>query len=268
MSGKLVYLWSLTVILGSSALLGACIKENRHNCPCILTVPIAGAQQSVAGREEAILSVAFGNFLLRDRFLLESCREGVRRMEVPRGECNLLVASGLEEERTLHDSLYVLPGSQWGKVMLASCFLDCNADELEAGPDYHKEYCTLNIALEGVPLNGETSLEFEVRASCSGVRMTDGSPIEGTYSSKAIATVFPAMFTVRLPRQNSSGIWLDVLKGDMVVDSLDLGEMLREESFSWAKNDLDDVFLRLDYSKMTVGLDIVPWNSNEMNVVI
>jgi len=259
---------TVLLVLFAFLMLSSCIKENRHSCPCILSLPLGESRESSGEREAALVSVETGHIFYQDRFLLSSCPDGVRRMEVARGFCSVIVASGIDGEQYRHDSLYVLPGCQWGPLMLSSCHLDCDRDEVEAPLVFHKEYCTLNLVMEGAQLGKTTPFEVKLLASCCGIRMSDCSPVRGTYCVYATSSVFPSMFTVRIPRQNTSDITLELMQEGSPLATFCLSYLLEGESYNWNKSNLDDIFVKIDYSSLSIRLEVRPWIPNEMNIEI
>ena len=84
------------------------------------------------------------------------------------------------------------------------------------------------------------------------------------------------MYEVRVPRQMDEEMVLDILiprsdrdyTVDDRVDLMALGKKLSSQGFSWDKEDLDDVLVTIDYSRVIVSVEIGDWTEHGLDVEI
>ncbi|MCQ2181874.1 MAG: hypothetical protein MJY89_00495 [Bacteroidales bacterium] len=253
-----------TAIAGLTlCLLAGCVKEERKDCPCYLTLDLDAV---IREREfsEAVTSFSpcMNGPVDRDLIILREYEEVGYEKMVMREMVSVSVVCGQKDAVFDGDCLRVTKNAQADPVMAYAENVLCDAERVKAEVTLHKQYCRINFLRNGVDPGEKYPYGMRVTAACNAMNIYDLTPVEGLFIADAIVGDDGNPYVV-LPRQKQNALRLDIMDIDgRVLHSIDLGEVFREMSYDWGKEDLDDVNLKIDYTKAEVEIGIVPWETN------
>ena len=228
-------LWTCTVL------------EDRNSCPCTLSFVEAGT----AGRVHLSLSS-------RNGFLWEDCVEdlGESLFEVPRDILRCCIVQGAEPGP---EGSWIIPeGEDCPKLHMHRSLIDARCTAVTDTVVLHKSFCVMDIRLEGSGAGNVRSLE--VRSTTAGYDRY-GESVEGLFCHSP-SRLKGGAYRLRLPRQLSSDLELEVefLSGSSAV--FPLGTYLETMDYDWAAEDLEDISLSIDSRSSTVRIITSCWQKS------
>ena len=265
---------TLLVAVAGAALLSSCtIKEDRTECPSYLTLYYDNVIH-MHDFSKALVTVFASEVVVQENVDIIPLEGVGNEYAVPRRENIAMCAVGHENLWWKHDSLTVPTGLDWGRVFLDSQSVDCSGDLAHASFDVHKEYCQVNFILVGLNDTSTYPFDIRVRANCNGIRMRDRRPLHGAFTTYAQPENTAELFRVRVPRQEANEMTMDLLhkrpdhdyKEDDLLMTIDLGRALSIVGYNWGKEDLDDLYVTVDFVLGTYSVRIVPWSEDEISV--
>lgn len=260
----------------SALVITACsIKEERMDCPCWLNLNYDSIIHTF-DYKTALVTV-IGNEVVCQENVEIIPLEGVgNEYQVPRRLNIATCAVGHENLWWHQDTLSVPTGLDWGKVYVDSQEVDCTSDLAHVDFNVHKEYCQINFILVGLNDASKYPFDIRVRANCNALRMRDRKPISGKYTSYAQPENTAELFRVHVPRQENNEMTVDLLykkadhkyeKNDL-VKTYDIGEALDSVGYNWDKEDLDDLYITIDFVLGTFSVRILPWIEEGLDIRI
>lgn len=223
------------------------VKENRDHCPCRLEIRLTGTR----GDQSNIV-------VNTDMKSWEYYATGdtVISVFVPRGKVSVIAWSGASEP--VDGAFMGTAGSGFPPLYLCHCSLNADGEEVIAHANLRKQFCTLNIGIDGPPGWGRP-FGTTVRGSAYGMDIY-GLPLEGPFNCNLGDST--DTWSLRLPRQSpESPLLLDIVMADSVIRTFSLGSYLLESGFDWSSPDLPDLDLRLNLSVTTLTLHSPSWQS-------
>ena len=118
----------------------------------------------------------------------------------------------------------------------------------------HKQYAAVAVKME----NAADGLEVTVRGIWNGLDLVTLSPVGGAFSFAPERTE-DGVWYFRLMRQGDDSLVMDITGGDGRTVPYDLGGAIRAAGYDWGAEDLDDIFLGVDYVTGEVSVSVVPW---------
>ncbi|MBQ7269026.1 MAG: hypothetical protein IJS62_04130 [Bacteroidales bacterium] len=221
------------------------VKEDRSECPCILSLYTSDAAGKTVGVEvwnTGGVCVARGE---TDATLLE--------LKVPRGHLKVTAWSGLADCRLLGGVVSIPRGGQMDELCAWRSEADCSGEQASLILFLHKQWATVNLKLENYPFP-QALPDLKIRGAVNGYDLASGLPVEGGFLfSPPFSGEGDIVF--RLPRQHGGELLLEV--GPKV---LAIGDMIVRSGYDWEEPDLDDIYIWVDYLKSTVKIGISDWN--------
>lgn len=236
-----VLLSLITPFLSSCAL----VKENRDPCPCRLEIRLTGIIEAPSRVLVNAGDESWNYFAAGDTVIFTY---------VPRGKVTVTAWSGASEPL---DGSFIIPeGSCAPPLYLCQCTVDAVGDEAIANARLRKQYCTLQISVDGPPGWGEP-FGTAIRGSVKGIS-TDGIPLEGPFNCSL--GDHTGYWGLRIPRQDpSSPLFLDIVMADSVVRTFSLGSCLLDAGYDWSAADLGDLDLQLRLSVTSLTIRPPSW---------
>lgn len=241
----------------------SCVKEDRDDCPCYLVLDFDEVISQGVYRE-AIATLGPCSERLYDQRKIIMGDYGGRGYEVkvPRNLVKASVVCGFKNVN-FDDSLYVVPLNEQSDPIMAFGIerrFECERETVEV--KLHKQYCRMNFRISGMDTRTEFPYEIRVKAECNGLRLHDLSPVEGEFSAMALEDESKNL-SVLVPRQKDNVMSIEILdKKDGYVQSVDIGKKMESLDYDWTGVDLQDVNLTVDYTQMTVLVEVEPWMYN------
>ena len=248
-------------------LLPACsIKEDRSDCPCYLTVDPTGIPQAVGGEIVTLEVAGAGAFRSSQLLNVEDCRTEFV-LDVPRPNVFLSVFAGAGECFVPGEGLLIPEGEQCPPVMMYSQRVRTDGETSCVRPVPCKRYCTVTVRI--VPINDDfvENYHLELTGTVCGYRL-DSTPIYGDFRCPAYPSD-DGLCEVRIPCQIDNSLMMNVLDGTNSLRYFALGEYIAESGYDWAADNLEDVFLEIDYAATTFTIRVNGWETTiEREVLI
>lgn len=262
---KFIWLLSLPVLISCS------IKESRTECPCYALINL-DEYAELPETKDVLLTVQNGREVRQKEVSMLDCLGKGHEEVVSRSSTIFCSASGYEDMDRKSDSIRAPKNAEWGKLFSDGQVVDCNDDVRDVLMRPHKEYCTVIFLVVGIPTDEPQLYDMRVRANSNGIRLRDNRPLSGSYIAYITNSFVGSVSSIRIPRQEDDEMVLDLLlhreNRDYTVDdkvtTFPLGRMIKTQGFSWTKASLDDVYVKIDYSRMSPEISIREWDENKV----
>lgn len=241
----------LTGILLAAALCAGCsVKEDRTPCPCWLDIDV-----SLCERQGETVSLKGWNTrmpVFGERLHVADwpdCWE----TPVPKGIIHYTAYTGFDRCVLSGQDMIIPEGEQCDELWAYHASVICDGEEARDRVVPHKQYATVTMKLNQVPSG---NLEALVTSRSAGMSLEDLSPAEGVF--RFITPQNPeGLFVFRLPRQADSTLELELLRDGRHYETFALGELIERTGYDWAAQDLDDIYIGVDFylSSITISLD-------------
>ena len=240
-----------------AAVLPACsVKENRSACPCYLTVDPTGVPEAVEEMPVAMEVSGAKDFRGAMTLAGEDCLEEFT-VDVPRPNVFVSVFSGAGECFVPGVGLRIPEGEQCPPVRMFSRRVRTDGETARVRPVPAKRYCTVTIRI--VPVNDVflESFHLELTGSVCGYDL-DSAPAEGAFR----CPVYPSpegLCVVRIPCQKDNSLMMNVLDGSESLRFFALGEYIAESGYDWTAENLEDIYLEIDYAATAFTIRVNGW---------
>lgn len=240
-------------------LLSACtVKEEREDCPCILTIYMP---ESFLDDNKLLIKGWTGNeTLFSDKVDIRDYPEGQEK-RVPKGSVEYFACSNLSNSHLDGTRIITSKGKQADRIFAYSTSLDTSSETAYDRIFLHKQFATLHITFGKKYGNDPGISDVEIDAGYNGIDILGMRPLEGDFHYNAKAQ--DNGHEIRLPRQGDGRIQMKILRNSTLIDTLELDTILKENGFSWEKEDLDDIWLDFDYGRHTVTVKTEEWVGTE-----
>lgn len=240
------------------------IREDRSNCPCLLSLDLREVPAAVP--EEAFpvrWHLSQGDYTDAGLLSMDDCSAGLFHVVVPRGGAQVYAVTG--DEGLFDEGLEIAPGHGCPPVRLWTATLDAGGETATALVRLHKIHCRLSIRFSGSPAPRPYRLVIE--GNIAGFDAS-GSPLPGTFrcSPDLIRT---DEYAVHLPRQTDDSLLLHICAGDepgspdgaeaTPLRTFALGHIIAASGYEWTAPDLEDLGLDLDFAASTLTLRTDRW---------
>lgn len=260
--------FNVRVLLLSLLLLCSCsVKESRDGCPCWLDIDI-----SECGRVSDVLLLkgwndSEGVSLFGIRAGVDSYPDGVTAT-VPRGSITYCAYTPLSDNTLRGLQTCILSGYQsdplWAYVATVSTAGETARDQVHL----HKQYAQMTIGFDkGSGVDPRVTL-LRIRSSTSGLDLRSLTPISGEFDYTA-ASRPDGLWSIRLPRQAApEDLRMDIIVEGEAPYEIDLAAAIAGQGYDWSAEDLDDIWIGVDYGTSSVSLKVELWQVGESYHVI
>lgn len=247
-----ILLTMLVVAVASSC----SVKEDRSDCPCILSVIFPEGTKS-ASFESSTMSILTDGSEDQYTFHLDTDLE-IREHIVPRGFTSLSVISSNENGVLGFDVVTFPEGCECDRIYAHSSLVDCTGETASDTVHLHKQFAIISLEITGSSAIEELSVIVD--GSYNSLGLFNLSPIPGRYRCHARVTG-SRYYEVLVPRQKKGELMLYVydLSESMELASVNLEAILESAHFDWSKMDIDDIKLTLDMESSDVCIFIEKW---------
>ena len=243
----------LTVILVAAA---CSVQEERAGCPCRLEIDMMLFSEYTTRATVAVWNGA-------DAWQETAPVSETYVRNVKKGEILSSVWSGRQEGQLSGTRLVMPPRAEPDSLRIFHAWLDCQEETCRIKAVPHKQFCRVTLR---VIRDKETPYpyQFYVESDCCGMDLQDLSPVTGDH-------VFPVreqtdgIFAFTLLRHRpASDIVLAIYDEKERVDTLPLGDWMREAGYDWEAEDLSDITFTLDYARQRVGIVLSDWREGRI----
>lgn len=250
MKTKLLLLSSVIGIISCT------IKEDRLPCPCLLRLDF-----EIAARYSSTYSVkgwGYGKSLFGESINPEDWPDGWT-VRVPKGDVEYSACSSLTECVMNGNSVIVPEGKEFDKVWAGHRQLALSEEETMDRVIPHKQWAEVTIQMKNIP---EGELVTEVTGNSIGFSLADLRPVEGLFRV-SVPNEGKGLVSFSIPRQADDGLSLVLFCDGKPVKAYELGKMIAGTGYDWNSEDLDDIYLGMDYDKLEMNISIDPWHGGE-----
>lgn len=245
------------VLCSLLALVSCSVLEDRGECPCTLDLKVNGSGQKLLS---LVICDAVHSTSLQISGETEIYSSRVRRglLQVKAFSCPDLSSflSG--------DSLMVKEGTQMPEFYYARKQIIANREVVKDSICIRKQYSTVNLRLTNIRAQ-DGDFSIAVLGNVSGMRISDGSLIMGKYYIEPESSD-GSYFEFRLPRQIDENLYLDLTSNGTkppLTRSFKFGEAIGESGYDWSADDLDDIYVEIDCSKVEIHINVLDWEEEE-----
>ncbi len=243
-------------------LVSCSIKTDRTACPGLVCLTARG------GDEDLMQVYASG---------VSSCYEGQMSkdgetaglsFDIERGAVLLNVMSGLHSCSLEDDKVLIEQGEEMDEIYAYSDSIGVYSDLVEVACTLHKQFAQLYLTI----IESETStypFYVKIKGNVCGMDRYSLSPVRGAFS-RMIHPVIGEYHKICLPRQEDDSLELEFYDKDFTkadgapVDKLALGDYIKASGYDWTSEDLQDLYVNVDYSDAGVSVRICDWEKIEL----
>lgn len=234
------------------------VKTDRAVCPGLVCVRASG------GDEDLMRVFASGESSYYEGRMSKSGEQASLSFEIPRGALDLSVISGLHFCTLDAAEVRIEEGSEMDEIYAFSDSIAVYSDIVEVNCTLHKQFALMYLSITE---SESASYPFyvKVRGNVCGMDLHDLSPVQGPFS-KTVRPVIGEYHRICLPRQSDDSLELEFYDRDMTksdgaapVDRVPLGDYIRAAGYDWSREDLEDLYVNVDYSEAGISILIQPW---------
>lgn len=264
------------VLLLFVALISCSVKEDRSDCPSVLTLDLREALKKVPpellpfritvynGHYDASSDMGSDNtFLLKEAvtdssFWQCSVQRGALLVRVAAiGNKDLPLSGSLNGNAILTDNgLYIPEGNDCPSIYWSIDQIGDPQEAVTIVPHLKKDFCRLSVSFVGIPSNvipysvrfigNITGYDALLRPSSGPFNYLCQEGESGTY-------------TIRLPRQTDGSLRMDIISGETLVKSFAIGNYIESSGYDWTSEDLEDLDLEINFAATTITLRTSEW---------
>lgn len=257
--------------VGAALLMSSCsIKEDRTLCPCRLSTDF---DEIISDGEyaSALVSVysALGRRIYREEINIRDYEGTGLEVAVPREAVNVTAVFGDADERSRFDGITAAEGVEVDPIFAWKTDVLCEGETMRLKASVHKQFCRLFVSIEaGDAASGNDPWDIRLTALTRGVDLVTLKPAGGEYRVAVRHNPASGTYNVRVPRQGDYDMVLELYEGDAELTAIDVGSYMWQCGYDWGKEDLDDVYVTINRSEMSVDMKLVPWDGKLIEVVI
>ena len=249
----------ITILLAVVLAAGSCsVKEERAECPCWLKVFIEPFPH-----EGAVISAYTTVQVLSDKVSTDEYG-GCYEASVPRSYLGVS-CHNTPSSMTVKGSLVTIPkGGQSDSLYAHHAMVDCTGEEAVDRAKLGKQFATVYMTFED-PGDGSCPYDVRISGNVDGMDMASFKPHDGEFEY-APTEVQPLFYQYRVPRQKDSSLSLDLYSKEdgSYVDSLPLGEYIRESGFNWQAESLEDIVITVNFAKIEIEVKVSEWDADKV----
>ena len=242
--------------------LAACscsVREDRADCPCWLKVFIEPFP-----KDGAVISAYSAAKVFSERVSAEQYG-GCFETSVPRAFLGVSCHNS-PESMMVSGSLVTIPeGEQCDSLYAHHAVVDCTGEEATDRARLCKQFATVYLTFENPDDADRCPYGIRISGTIDGIDMQSFTPHEGAFRYTP-AEQKPFFYCFRLPRQKDDALILELYSREdgTLVDSLSLGEHIRESGFDWQAESLDDIVITVNLSKAEVEISVSGWDADKV----
>ena len=255
-------------------LLSCSVKEDRGECPVYININFDEVIRKDLFRKSLVCHQSASVFGCDNLELLEYEGTGYD-VTASRGVVRLSAAFGHQACSFRSDTLLVQEGAEIGKLFVWSDMALCEDDLYCVSARPHKQYCTMNVIVCGELPWQDADFDLRLKANCNSLSLFDMEPLEGNYTA-LLERKNASGYEIRIPRQKTSDVIIELLEKNVrgiyseedLIGVVNVGQELSAGGYDWNKEDLDDVYVTVDFARCSASIEIVPWNPETIDVQI
>ena len=247
----------------SLAFVSCSVKTERTLCPGLVSILAEG------GEDEIMQVIAAGESSYYEGRISKSGGKAASCFEIERGPVLLSVLSGLHSCRISGTQVLIDEDTEMDRLYAFSDSVGVYSDIVEMSCVLHKQFAQLYLTIVETE-DAAYPYYVKISGNVCGMDYADLSPVAGPFS----ATIHPIIgeyHRICLPRHSDDDtLELEFYDRDMTkageapVDRLPLADYIRAAGYDWSKEDLEDIYVSVDYTDGGVSVSVKPWNKVEI----
>ena len=228
------------------------IKEDRSECPCVLTVTLHETTGKVM-----ISGWSDGRRIIND-ILKPDDKECTAKYRVPRDRCVISAFRGYEELVLSNDVLLIPEGSQMSCLYACASVIDTDSETSVYKVNFKKNHVKVNLSFR----NSDTGLcpyNIQVRGTVAGIEMKTLSPVRGSFVCTP-ETNDGKGYEFVIPRQMDESLSVDLMRGNEKYDTIALGRIIASTGYDWTADELADIDLVIDLPRGEISITVSGWD--------
>ena len=177
---------------------------------------------------------------------------------VPKGYVNVSVVAGRRNQEMEGESLVIPDGAECDSLWAHRSLVDCSGEFAFDTAVLHKQFTTVFLKIDNLEDGDIYPYELILRSRFDGLRLTDCSPHPGEWSLP-LRMLPDGTFSFRVPRQGDGSLTIDILLDGAKIDSYPIGEHILKAGYSWLSEDLEDIWIGMDYGRSEIHITIESW---------
>ena len=233
------------------------IKTDRTVCPGLVSLSVTG------GDEDLIQVFAEGASSCYEGQISKDGGVAELSFEIERGPLLLTAMSGLHGCSLTDKKVMIEQGGEMDEIYACSDSLGVDSDFEEVFFVLHKQFALLYLTI--IESESESyPFYVKIKGNVCGMDYSDLSPVSGPFS-KIVHPVIGEYHVVCLPRQVDDSLELEFYDRDMTkaedapVDRIALGDYIKAAGYDWSSEDLEDLYVNVDYTNAGVSVNIRAW---------
>lgn len=187
----------------------------------------------------------------------ESCAEAIE-IDVPKSRFVVASYVDIPNCEELDGELLIPQGMQCDSIY-AFCDTISTVNESErVRVKMHKQFATIFLDATNI-YNRDKDFSLRVKGESKGLDLLNLKPVTGAFDYLLPKTEGVNIHSFRVPRQKDDTLLLELISGDEIVNTLELGKLIAESGYDWNMQDLEDIYLVLSGWDMKVDINISDW---------
>lgn len=260
-------------------MLGSCIKENRGECPCFLSVDFS----SIDTAKVEFIHMWFAdahNGIIRSDTLSSNNFPDFYEIEVPKGSTYIYCWGNIHSSNLINSvlpSITTSTGAESNRLYFYKGTIDSSEEFARDTVHMKREYMKLNIKIIGNVISS-SGFSISIESSSMGYFIT-GDILEGylklspdpIITPMAVEDYFEYTFNI-IRQKNMEELRLNMISTengkDKLIYGFPLGEALTQMGIDMKADELGDVSITIDFSQLNPKIIIENWDGTKKIEVI
>lgn len=262
------------VALGAVAILSSsCIKEDRDDCPCYLSV---GLNDALRVGDSAIFTIASPSGEEKQRFAIDLTQYENTDLivKVEKGIYNLTLTIGENTVSRVGTTLTYPSGQPIDSLWCwFSGEVDCSKESKRVESQMTREFARVHFKVSSPYKSwSQYPYTFECETGVNGIDFARYQPLRGGWRCELDRPVDSAMdFMFLVPRMMADSRFIinayrkwpigGVITGGegKLIQAIDVQASLNEQNYDWYKEELDDIYVTMNYAEGVMMIAINDW---------
>lgn len=252
---KRLFLFGVLLTSVLVLLYGCSVKENRADCPGYLYVNIPEDERMFG---EVGMIGWNGTEVFRHYHSVEADGRTWHK-SLRKGAYEFLSFFGVDEANDDGHTLIMPVGHQCDSLYAFHCKVELE-ERAFVDIEMKKQFATVHVDLDQTA-PGMAYLRFVAEADYNGFDLRDFSPVKGEFSYPFEVGDNSRIATFRVPRQGDDKLRLQIYTPEGIfLKEIVLGEYIRDLGYSWKSDELQDIFLFLDFQYGIMSIRVADWD--------
>lgn len=240
------------------------IKESRSECPGYLTVNVPDDSRVIT----PVGMVAWDGEKELFRHSHDTAVDGFSWLKtLKRGDFTFLAYTGVVNSIDYENRIIIPVGQQCDSLYAYHEAVSLE-EEYTVDVSLKKQFATVHLDLLQHHV-GLAALTLQITSNTSGFDIVDFSPIEGPYLYSFQTDGTERIASFRVPRQMDDSMLFTVIAPDgRPLTEIALGEKIAQQMYDWTTEELQDVFVTVDFQYGVYTISIGDWEDGVTYMLI